>query len=594
MTERPRRLPSPRRLSRLWPRLRPYRGALAIAVVTLLLSSAIGLAFPGVVRYLLDAAFVHGNRRMLDRIAGGLLALFIIQAFLNYAQAYLLSATGERAVAGLRRELFSRLLDMPPGFFADRRTGELTSRLTADVALVQGVMSHQLAEFSRQVIQLVGAIVLLTLRQPRLTLTALSVAPPVVLTIFYFGRRLRRITTGVQDRVADANAVAEEALSQIRTVQSFVQEETERARYGARVMEGVRQAIRRAQVRGVFVGIITFASFSGMVIVLWQGGRLVLDGRLTPGSLVEFLLYTIFIAASIGGLASFFSAYQEAVGAVERVFEIIESTPRIADPPSPVALAGRVRGEVAYEHVSFGYRREADVPPTLHEIQLSVQPGEVVAIVGPSGGGKTTLVSLLPRFWDVNAGRITLDGHDVRSLRLADLRRAIGIVPQEPALFSGSVAENIAYARPGASQQDIEAAARAAHAHEFVERLPQGYETLVGERGVKLSGGQRQRVAIARAILKDPAVLILDEATSSLDTESERLIEDALGKLLVGRTTLIIAHRLSTVRRADRLVVLDHGQIVEEGSHAELMLRGGLYARLYQRQFRDDTVTAGG
>lgn len=557
-------------------------------MITLLLSSVIGLAFPQVVRYLLDAAFVNGDRRMLDRIAAGLLVLFLIQAVLNYAQAYLLSATGEKAVAGLRRELFSKLLDMPPGFFAERRTGELTSRLSADVTLVQGVMSHQIAEFSRQVLQLAGAVILLTLRQPRLTLTALGVVPVVVASIFWFGRRLRRITTGVQDRVAEANAVAEEALSQIRTVQSFVQEDAERARYGERILEGVRQALRRAHVRGVFFGILTFASFSGMVVVLWQGGRLVLDGQLTPGALVEFLLYTIFIAASIGGLASFFSSYQEAIGAVTRVFEIIESTPAISDPPEPVGLARPVRGSVAFEDVSFRYIRSDDATPTLANITLRAEPGEVIAIVGPSGAGKTTLVSLLPRFWDVDAGRITLDGVDTRKLRLSELRAAIGIVPQEPALFSGTVAENIAYARPGASAEDIEAAARAAHAHEFVERLPAGYETLVGERGVKLSGGQRQRVAIARAILKDPAVLILDEATSNLDTESERLIEDALGKLLVGRTTLIIAHRLSTVLRANRLVVLDHGRMVEEGTHAELLEAGGLYARLYQRQFRND------
>jgi subfamily B ATP-binding cassette protein MsbA len=296
----------------------------------------------------------------------------------------------------------------------------------------------------------------------------------------------------------------------------------------------------------------------------------------------------VFIAASIGALASSFSNYQEAVGAAERVFEILDWTPSIADPVSPVALPTPVRGRVAFESVSFRYLlRDPAQPWVLEEVDLAVAPGEVVALVGPSGAGKTTLVSLLPRFWDVDLGRVLLDGIDIRSLRLADLRGAIGIVPQEPALFSGSIRENIAYARPGASAEDIEAAARAAHAHEFVERLPQGYDTLVGERGVKLSGGQRQRVAIARAILKDPAVLILDEATSNLDTESERLIEDAMTRLLAGRTTLIIAHRLSTVRRADRLVVLDRGRIVEEGTHAQLLDRSGLYARLYERQFRD-------
>ncbi|MBA3344361.1 MAG: ATP-binding cassette domain-containing protein [Gemmatimonadales bacterium] len=567
---------------------------LALATLALVASAALALAFPMVVRYLLDAAFVNRDREMLDRIALGLVALFSVQAVLNYAQAYLLSAVGEQAVAGLRRDLFARLLEMPPGFFADRRTGELTSRLTVDIGLLQGVLSHQVSEFSRQVLALVGGVVLLTLLQPRLTLTALGVAPVVVGSAIYFGRRLRLMTTGVQDRVAEASAVAEEAFSQIRTVQSFVQEPAEQNRYGERVEASVRMALQRAKVRGVFFGMLTFSTFAGIVIVLWQGGLLVLDGQLTAGALVSFLLYTVTIAASIGALASSFSSYQEAVGAAERVFEILEMRPAIADPQSPVSLPVPIRGRVAFEGVYFRYQHDHSLPWTLEGIDLAGEPGEVIALVGPSGGGKTTLVSLLPRFWDVDRGRVLLDGVDVRSLRLADLRGAVGVVPQEPALFSGTVRENIAYARPGASPEEVEAAARAAHAHEFIERLPLRYDTLVGERGVKLSGGQRQRVAIARAILKDPAVLVLDEATSSLDTESERLIEDALTKLLVGRTTLIIAHRLSTVRRADRLLVVDRGRIVEEGTHTELLSLGGLYTRLYERQFRDDEPVAAG
>jgi subfamily B ATP-binding cassette protein MsbA len=577
---------APGKLVRLWPRIRPYRGSLALALLALTASAAITLAFPKFGGALLDAAFESRDRTLLDRIALGLFLLFVVQALLNYAQTYLLTATGERAVAGLRRDLFTKLLDLPPGFFADRRTGELTSRLTADVAMLQGAMSTQIAELARQVMTLVGSLVLLTISQPRLTLTAIGVAPLVIGIAVYFGRRLRKMSTGLQDLVADANGQAEEALSQIRTVQSFVQGPAEVRRYGAKIDTLVMTALRRAHVRGIFFGAITLAVFGGIVVVLWQGGRQVLDGQLSQGDLIQFILYTMFIAGAIGGLVSFTSQYQEAVGAAQRVFELLETDPAIRDPETPLPLHRPVRGEVRFEGVSFRYRDEGETPWALREVDLELRPGQVVALVGPSGAGKTTMASLLPRFWDVTEGRILLDGVDLRQLALAELRGALGVVPQEPALFSGTIRDNIAYARPEASEADVVAAARAAHAEEFIERLPERYDTVVGERGVKLSGGQRQRIAIARVILKDPAVLVLDEATSSLDTASERLVEEALERLLVGRTTLIIAHRLSTVQRADLIVVLEQGAIVEEGTHEELLARGGLYALLHREQFR--------
>jgi subfamily B ATP-binding cassette protein MsbA len=387
----------------------------------------------------------------------------------------------------------------------------------------------------------------------------------------------------VQDKVAEAMAAATEAFAQIRVVQSFTRERAEVARYDAQLADVVSSALRRARLRGVFFGVITFFAFGAVVAVLWQGGRLVLDGALTAGALVGFLLYAITVAASVGALASLFGSYQEAVGAAERIFELLEIEPEIAEPARPVALARPVRGHVMFERVRFGYG--PGLPEVLHGVSFEIRPGETVALVGASGAGKTTIASLLPRFWDVTGGRITLDGHDVRELALVELRSAIGLVPQEPTLFSGTVRENIAYAASDdvAAIDDarIIAASRAAHAHEFVERLPDGYGTRVGERGVKLSGGQRQRLAIARVFLKDPALVILDEATSSLDSESERLVESAMEDLLRSRSTLIIAHRLSTVRRADRVLVLDHGRIVEEGSHDDLLQSGGAYARLY-------------
>jgi subfamily B ATP-binding cassette protein MsbA len=392
----------------------------------------------------------------------------------------------------------------------------------------------------------------------------------------------------VQDRIAEAMGTADEAFSQIRTVQGFTREAEETRRYHALLSDVVGAAVGRARLRAIFFGVVGFVAFAGVVAVLWQGGRLVLDAALTPGALVSFLLYAITVAAAVGSLASLFGSYQEAVGAAARIFELLDTEPTVAEPSRPVPLARPVRGEVRLEGVEFRYAPE--LPDALHDVSLTIASGEVVALVGPSGAGKTTIASLVPRFWDVTGGRITLDGHDVRTLSFADLRGAIGIVPQEPALFSGTIRENIAYARPDASDAEVLAAARAAHAAEFIDRLPEGLDTRVGERGVKLSGGQRQRLAIARVFLKDPAVVILDEATSSLDSESERLVEEAMEELLEGRSTLIIAHRLSTVLRADRVAVLEHGRIVEEGTHAELLAREGVYAKLYRGQFRGEEI----
>ncbi len=570
-------------LRRLAPRLRPHRRALAGAGVALLLSTAIGLIFPLVVRYLMDAAFLEASLESLDEIALGLVGLFLLQAFFNFAEAYLLGATGERVIARLRTDLYGHLIRLSPGFFDDRSSGELTSRLASDCGTLQSVLGHQVAELLRQALYLVGGLTLLTLLHFRLMLTVLTVAPLVVLVGFTFGRYLRRRSTAVQDRLAEAHAVADEAISQVEVVQSFVREDLEERRYTARIGDALDEALRRAMARGVFFGILSFVAFGGIVVVLWQGGRLVVTADITAGELVSFLLYAVTVAAAITTLASLWSSYQEAQGAALRVFGLLDARSDIRDPEAPRSLPrqGPV-GEIRFEEVWFRYGPEE--PWALREVDLSIRPGEVVALVGPSGAGKTTLASLVPRFRDPTRGRVRMAGIDVRDALLAELRGRIGLVPQDHFLFAGTIAENIAYGRPEATEAEIRDAARAAHAEEFVERLPAGYETTVGERGVRLSGGQRQRIALARVILKAPEILILDEATSSLDAESERLVEKALETVMHGRTTLIIAHRLRTVLRADRLLVLERGRVVEEGTHARLLEADGLYARLYRDQ----------
>lgn len=585
-----RSLVSPRPLGRLLPRLRPYRGPLLLAFVCLVVAAAAGLVFPLVIGFLLDAAFELKDRGALDRIALVLLGIFALQGLMNFVQVYLLSSTTERVVARLREDTFAHLIHLSPAFFTERRTGELTSRLSSDLALLQSLLGTWVSELSRQILFLIGGIAMLTITNPGLTLTTLAVVPVVVAAAILFGRALRKASTGVQDRIADAMGTADEAFASIRTVQSFTRERVETQRFRTLLDGVVQAAVHRAKLRAGFFGVVGFVAFASVVAVLWQGGAQVLAGRLTAGALVSFLFYALTVAAAVGALASLFGNFQEAIGAAQRIFELLDTQATVADPVQPAVLEKPVRGAVVLENVSFRY--ENGQPLVLHELSLAVAPGEVIALVGRSGAGKTTLASLVPRFWDVSSGSITLDGIDVRTLSLADLRGAIGIVPQEPTLVSGTVGENIAYARADASAAEVESAARAAHAWEFIERLPEGMGTRVGERGVKLSGGQRQRIAIARMFLKNPAVVILDEATSSLDSESEQLVEAALTELLHHRTTIIIAHRLSTVRRADRVIVMDQGRIVEQGSHEVLLALGGLYFSLYNRQFADATLSA--
>lgn len=572
-------------LRRLVPLLRPWRSRLAGAGALILVTSAISLAFPLVVRELLDAAFLAGDGGALDRIALALMGLFALQGVLNFAQSYLTASVSENVVADLRTRLFGALVWQPPGFFAVRRVGELSSRLASDAGLLQQVLRFGVPELVRQALFLVGALVLVTATNPRLTLVTLTAIPVAIFVGWFFGRRVRRLSTGIQDTLAGAVARAEQVFTQIRTVQSFTREGWEAESFAREIRTTRDQGLRRGVARAGLTGAVTFTAFGAIVAVLWEGGRLVLAGELTAGTLVAFLLYAVTIAGAITSLAGFWGNIQEAAGAAQRIFDLLDHPRELAAPAAPRPLPEPLQGVVRLEGVRFRYGD--DQPYVLDGIDLELAAGERVALVGSSGAGKSTLASLLPRFYDVTDGRVTVDGVDVREVDPAELRSHIGVVPQEPMLFAGTVRENLLYGDLDASHDDLVEAARRAHAHDFVESFPDGYDQRVGERGVTLSGGQRQRLAIARVFLKRPRVLILDEASSSLDAESERLVQDALDQLMVGRTTLVIAHRLSTVIRADRIVVLDEGRIEDQGTHAELLERSAVYTRLYRRQFED-------
>ncbi len=563
--------------------VRPYTRWMVISILALLFSVGFGLILPLVIRNLVDIVLVDKNFAHLNQLALGLFAVFLLQGVASFINHLSLAYVGENVVADIRVQVYSHLQTLSLKYFTDNRTGEIVSRITNDVVLLQTAVTDNLVALLRQAITLVGAAILLFVLDWRLTLIILLGIPPITLTMVWLGRKIRREATAVQDALAQGANVLEETVSGVRIVQSFAREAYEIERFSARVTDIFDAAMRRAKIGAVLGPVIGFMAFASITITLWFGSYEVIQGRLTAGDLVAYLVYTMMVAAPIASLAGLYAQFQSAIGATERLFVLLDTESDIVSPPDAPLLPA-VHGEVVFADVSFAYSTAVAL---LRSVSFTARPGQVIALVGPSGAGKSTLVSLIPRFWDVENGRVTIDGHDIRDVNLRSLREQIGIVPQETTLFSDTVYNNIRYGKLDATRQEVEDAARAANAHDFIlNDLAEGYDTPVGERGVKLSGGQRQRVAIARALLKDPRILILDEATSSLDSESESLVQEALERLMQGRTSFVIAHRLSTVVNADWVLVLNEGQIVEQGTHADLLARAdGLYTRLHQMQF---------
>ena len=570
-----------------WRRLlgyvRPHLRLFGLALVGLILSAGLGLVFPLLIARITTVVVAGGDMGGLDRLVLLLIVLFSVQAVGSFLQTYFLGVVGERIVARLRSDLFARLVTLSLDFYVHARVGELISRLSSDVTQVRMMLTQTITNLLAASVGLLGSIVILFVLSPTLLLVVLVLAPALIGAAFAFGRPLQRVSTQVQDEIARSTTTAEEALSGIRIVKSFVREDWEIHRYGVDLGRVVARATRLALWRGLFGAVMTFVGFGAIAILLWYTGRQVIEGTLAIGTLTSFLLYGVSIAANLASIAGQYGQVREGSGAVQRVFELLDTEATILDPATAQPLPP-VTGRITLDKVSFGYLPDR---PVLRGIDLDVAPGEIVALVGPSGAGKTTLCNLIPRLWDVTDGAIRIDGIDIRHVDVRTLRNQIGLVPQEATLFGGTIRENIRYGRLDASEAEIVEAARASFAHDFIAALPEGYETPLGDRGARLSGGQRQRIAIARAILKDPRILLLDEATSSLDNESERAVQAALNRLMVGRTTLIVAHRLSTIRAAHRIAVLDDGWLVELGTQDELLARDGLYARLHRLQFTD-------
>ena len=578
-------------LRALMPFLIPYRGMIIAAAIALIVAAAAALVLPAAVRGVIDHGFSAADAANIGRYFLALIGVAALMGVASATRFYLVTWIGERVVADVRSRVFSHVLSLSPSFFERTRTGEVLSRLTADTTLVQTVVGSSASFALRNLVMALGSLVLMTITSPKLTGLCLVGVPLVVAPIIIFGRRVRRLSRESQDRIADTSAYAGEVLNAVQTVQAFTHEDADRAAFHQAVEESFVAAIRRSKMRAVMTALVIFLVGAGIVIVLWVGASDVLAGRMTGGELSQFILYAVFLATGMGAVSETWGDVQRASGATERLMEILSTEPSISAPERPLALPQPAKGTVAFENVTFRYPTRPD-QKALHGVTFSVQQGEAVALVGPSGAGKSTVFQLLLRFFDPQEGCILFDGVDIAQLEPRDLRRNIALVAQDPVIFAGTIADNIRYGRADASEADVRKAAEAAAADEFIRRLPDGYQAQLGERGITLSGGQRQRVAIARAILRNAPLLLLDEATSALDAENERLVQQGLANLMSGRTTIVIAHRLATIQRLRRIIVMDQGHIIAEGSHAELVGRGGLYARLASLQFDEARALA--